>query len=115
MWIEGNVYYKGAKPCDKGTNRIDKPQFDPQIKVVEEGDSVFLHLTLDDSVPALDNQLVTTALLGRAKISNAAYENPDGTPLKIDADYFGKKRNQTNPSAGPFENPGEGKLKLKVW
>jgi alpha-N-arabinofuranosidase len=115
VWIEGNVYYKGAKLCDKGTNRIDKPQFDPQLKVAEEGDSVFLHITLDDSVPALDNQLVTTALLGRAKISNAAYENPDGTSLKVDTDYFGKKRSQTNPSAGPFEDPGEGKLKLKVW
>jgi alpha-N-arabinofuranosidase len=46
---------------------------------------------------------------------NAAYENPDGTSLKIDIDYFGKKRNEANPSAGPFENPGEGKLTLKVW
>jgi alpha-N-arabinofuranosidase len=46
---------------------------------------------------------------------NAAYENPDGTPLKIDTDYFGKKRNEASPSAGPFEKPGEGRLKLKVW
>jgi len=58
---------------------------------------------------------VTTALLGRAKIPDAAYENPDGTPLKLDTDYFGKRRSETNPSAGPFENPGEGKLTLKVW
>jgi alpha-N-arabinofuranosidase len=115
MWIEGNVYYKGAKPCDKGINRIEKPQFDPQVKIADEGDSVFLHITLDDSVRTLDNQLETTELLGRAKISNAAYENPDGTPLKIDTDYFGKKRSRTDPSAGPFENPGEGKLELKVW
>ncbi len=45
----------------------------------------------------------------------SSIRQPDGTPLKIDTDYFGKKRNETNPSAGPFENPGEGKLKLKVW
>lgn len=115
VWIEGNVYYNGARPCNKEANRIDKPQFDPQIRIDEEGDSVFLHITLDDSVPALDNHLVTTSLLSRAKISNAAYENPDGTQLKINVDYFGKKRSQTDPSAGPFENPGEGKLTLKVW
>jgi alpha-N-arabinofuranosidase len=113
--IEGNVYYNGAKPHDKETRRIEKTDFDPELRLVEEGDNAFLHITLDDSYRSLDNPLVTTTLLGRAKIPDAAYENPDGTPLKIDTDYFGKKRNETNPSAGPFENPGEGKLRLKVW
>ncbi|MGB2862781.1 MAG: hypothetical protein WBC05_05590, partial [Sedimentisphaerales bacterium] len=113
--IEGNVYYNGAKPYLKETNRLVKPEFNPEIKVIEEGESVFLHIMLDDSFHALDNPLVTTSLLGRAKMPNAAYENPDGTPLKIDTDYFGKKRNEANPSAGPFKSPGEGKLTLKVW
>ena len=44
-----------------------------------------------------------------------AFENPDGTSLKIDTDYLGNKRSMTNPSAGPFENPGNGALKIKVW
>ena len=113
--IEGNVYYNGAKPCIKETHCLEKAEFNPEVKVVEEGDSVFLHITLDDSLYALDNPLVTTSLLGRAKMANAAYENPDGTPLKINTDYFGKKRSEADPSAGPFENPGEGKLTLKVW
>jgi len=113
--MEGNVYYNGAKPYLKETNCLEKTKFNPEVKVVEEGDSVFLHITLDDSWHVLDNPLVTTAFLGRAKMPNAAYENPDGTPLKIDTDYFGKKRSEANPSAGPFENPGEGKLTLKVW
>jgi hypothetical protein len=115
MHIDGNVYYHAAKPCDKETNRIEKPDFDPEIKVVGEGESAYLHITLDDSYKDLKNSPVTTTLLGRAKMPNAAYENPDGTPLKIDTDYFGKKRSDANPSAGPFENPGEGKLTLKVW
>jgi alpha-N-arabinofuranosidase len=115
MQIEGNVYYKGAKPYYKETNNLVKAQFDPEIKLVEEGDNVYLQITLDDSYRALDNPLVTTKLLGKAKIPDAAYENPDGTPLKVDTDYFGKKRNEKNPSAGPFENPGQGKLMLKVW
>jgi len=115
MQIKGNVYYHGAKPFAKEIIRLEKPQFDPEVKIVEDGDSVFLHMTLDDSYQALETPLVTTSLLGRAKVPNAAYENPDGTPLKIDTDYFGKKRSQANPSAGPFENPGEGKITLKVW
>jgi len=113
--IESNVYYNGARPCFKETNYLEKADFNPELKVVEQSDSVFLHITLDDSFHALDKRLVTTALLGRAKMPNAAYENPDGTTLKINTDYFGKKRSEANPSAGPFENPGEGKLTLKVW
>ena len=61
------------------------------------------------------NQIVTTGLLGKARIPNLSYRNPDGTLLKIDSDYFGKRRNMKNPSAGLFEDPGKAKLSLKVW
>jgi alpha-N-arabinofuranosidase len=54
-------------------------------------------------------------LLGKAKVSGLAYENPDGSPLVLDTDYFGKKRKPAAPFPGPFENPGEGDLKLEVW
>ncbi|MHC4665905.1 MAG: hypothetical protein ACYS9T_08115, partial [Planctomycetota bacterium] len=64
---------------------------------------------------SLNNKLVTTKLLGKAMIPGQAFENPDGSPLTIDTDYFSRKRNKANPSAGPFENTGDGKLKLKVW
>ncbi|MHC4558981.1 MAG: right-handed parallel beta-helix repeat-containing protein [Planctomycetota bacterium] len=110
-----NVYLKGAKPCIKETNQIEKPDLDPKMEIVEQGENVYLYITLDKSFKSLNNKLVTTKLLGKAMIPGQAYENPDGSPLKIDTDYFGKKRNKANPSAGPFENPGDGKLTLKVW
>jgi len=113
--IAGNVYFKGAKPCIKETNYVEKAGFDPKIKIVEEGENVYLYITLDRSLKSLNNKLVTTKLLGKALIPRQAYENPDGSPLKIDTDYFGKQRNEKNPTAGPFENPGEGRLSLKVW
>jgi alpha-N-arabinofuranosidase len=110
-----NVYLKGAKPCIKETNQIERPEFDPSIEIVEQGANVYLYMTLDKSFKSLNNKLVTTKLLGKAKIPGQAFENADGSPLRIDTDYFGKKRNDKNPTAGPFENPGEGRLSLKVW
>ena len=110
-----NVYLKGAKPCIKETNQIEKPDFDPNIEIVEQGENMYLYITLDKSFKSLNNKLVTTKLLGKAMIPGQAFENPDGSPLTIDTDYFGRKRNKANPSAGPFENTGEGELKLKVW
>jgi hypothetical protein len=113
--IQGNVYYNGAKSWFMETNFIENSEFDPKIELVEEDDNVFLHVTLDGYFHALDTPLVTTALLGRAEVPDLAYENSDGTPLKIDTDYFGKKRNAKAPSPGPFENPGKGRLRLKVF
>jgi hypothetical protein len=52
-------------------------------------------------------------LLGKARIPNAAYENPDGTPIQTDTDYFGNKRSSPNPTPGPFEVPVNGTI--KVW
>jgi alpha-L-arabinofuranosidase len=54
-------------------------------------------------------------MLGKAKMAKERFENPDGTPIKIDKDFFGKSRSLTAPSAGPIENPGTGAEKLKVW
>jgi len=83
--------------------------------LVTEGDQVFLHLTLDLKVAKEKSVLVTTALLGKAKASDCAYENPDGTPLRVATDCFGKPRNAANPTPGPFEAPGTGTLTMKVW
>jgi hypothetical protein len=45
---------------------------------------------------------VTTALLGKALIPDAAYEGRDGSPLKIDMDYLGKIRRKKDLVPGPF-------------
>ena len=115
MQMDGNVYYNGANPCISETDYIEKPDFDPKIEIVEQGENVYLHITLDESFKSLHNKLVTTKLLGKALVPDLAYENPDGSPLKIDTDYFANMRNDKNPTVGPFENPGQGRLSLKVW
>jgi alpha-N-arabinofuranosidase len=80
-----------------------------------EDDRVHIHLTLDQAVQKSNSALITTELLGKAKIPRLPYENPDGSPLKIDTDYFDRPRSPSSPTPGPFEKPGSGSLKLKVW
>lgn len=110
----GNVYYHGAQPYGKETGHLVQAEFDPQVKLVVEGDRAVLQLTLDEAVQKSKTVLVTTELLGQAKIPGLAYENPNGSPLKIDTDYFGKPRSDASPTAGPFENPGTGPLTWNV-
>ena len=78
-------------------------------------DGVDLHINFPPTSLEGRNQLVTTELLGEARTPGLPFVNPDGTPLIIDSDYLARKRNEQNPSAGPFENPAEGQVRLKVW
>jgi alpha-N-arabinofuranosidase len=116
VWMRGNVFLKGAKPCKYEKDPLVKPDFDPAIRLAEEADGIYLQMKYD---PAWNTertrQLVTSELLGRAIIPNAPYEQRDGKPICINTDYFGRSRNESNPTPGPFENPGRGDLKLKVW
>ncbi len=111
----GNAYYNGARPYAKETNPLTPAGVDPKPRIVAEGDHVFLHITLGPELKQASTKLVTTELLGKAVVPKVSYENPDGSPLTIDTDYFGAKRSATAPCAGPFENPGQGDLKLQVW
>ncbi len=111
----GNMYYSGAQPYVNELHPVVDEGFDPGIRVEEEGDSVYLHFVLGAAVQRTAATLVTTELLGKAKRTGLGYENPDGSLLVISTDYFGKTRSKTKPTPGPFEDPGSGKLRLKVW
>ncbi len=83
---------------------------------MEKPDGLYLEIDLDKSWGTeRTRRLVTTELLGKAVIPDQAFENTDGTPLRIDSDYFGKKRNENNPFPGPFSISESGKQALKVW
>ncbi len=111
----GNIYYHGAEPYGKERNARVLAASDPQVKLGQQGDRFVLRLNLGPELKKASTTLVTTALLGQAKIPGLPYENADGSPLKIDTDYFGKKRSQAHPVPGPFANPGTGPLALRVW
>ena len=115
LFVDGNVYLKAARPYIKETNYVELSWSDPKMKIVEDSANVYFNITLDKLPKSFTTKLITTELLGKAKASGLAYENSDGSPLKIDQDYFGKKRKEKNPTPGPFENPGNGMLKLKLW
>ncbi|HRX11348.1 MAG TPA: right-handed parallel beta-helix repeat-containing protein [Draconibacterium sp.] len=114
MFVNGNVYLNSARKFPKEENQLEIKS-NPEIMIEEKADGIYLKMDFDEKILKMRNNLVTTQLLGKALVSKAAYENPDGTPISIDTDYSGKKRDKQNPTAGPFENPGTGKISLKVW
>jgi alpha-N-arabinofuranosidase len=115
VFMAGNVFLKGAKPSRHESNPLVQTNVDPGIKLVEESNGIYLQMTFDKAWAQQQRQLVTTELLGKAKTPGLPYEQSDGSPYRIDTDYFGRKRNTANPFPGPFEVPGGGRQVLKVW
>ncbi|MBN2291089.1 MAG: right-handed parallel beta-helix repeat-containing protein [Pirellulales bacterium] len=111
----GNVFLNGTAPCKNAKDSVVLSKFNPDIKVVAEKGTVDLHISLPPMPADAKTRIVTTKLLGKAKIPGLAYISFDGAPLAINTDYFGKPRNPEQPSPGPFENLGKGKLNIQVW
>lgn len=111
----GNVFYHGAQPWAGSTNALHLPSLDPQWKLCENEGHLILCLRLGPQVNLVPTRLVTTALLGKARVPKLPYQDSNGSALRIDRDYFGKRRGKKHPTPGPFEQPGTGTLMLKVW
>lgn len=104
LFTGGNVYVGGARPWVKEADalRVEGGAGPPEM--VEEGDRVFLKMTLPAEMRGAKTVAVHTGMLGAAKVSGLGYENADGTPLNL---------GRTFP--GPLENPGTGQIRVRVW
>jgi hypothetical protein len=59
--------------------------------------------------------VITTEILGKARIPKALFDNPDGTLLIVNLDYSGNPRSEQNNLAGPFVNIAGNQVSVKVW
>jgi alpha-L-arabinofuranosidase len=116
MWMAGNVFLDGAKPSRFDEHPVVVKDFNPGLQLIEKSRGLYLKFKIDQEwLNEQPRKLVTGALLGKAVITDLQYEQPDGSPIRIDTDYNGKTRSSSNPTPGPFERPGRGDLTLKVW
>ena len=98
---DGNMYTNGnaAGPGSFETNVKESAAAAP-VLIVDTNNQVRLQW----SAPNAKGQFVTTELLGKAKIPQQRFENPDGGALAVSHDYFGHPRSRVSPNIGPFEN-----------
>lgn len=106
MYVSGNVYFNGAKPYAKETlNHVDTEN-KITLELIEEDGKYTLKTNLYDYLPKMKTEFVDTEMLGKAFMPEQAFENPDGSPLRIDEDFLGERRGP-HPTPGPFESAGK--------
>lgn len=112
----GNIFADGARPDATDRSAFDSSATGTGIVLTKKDDGWYM--TMD--VPSAWNKrpkskLVTTKTLGKAVTPDQYFTNPDGTQLRCDTDYFGRKRNISNPYPGPIEMGTTGHKEWKVW
>ncbi|MFW6022888.1 MAG: right-handed parallel beta-helix repeat-containing protein [Halanaerobiaceae bacterium] len=114
VYINNNVYLNTAVPFDKEENNIIENQFDPNFTITEEGEEVYLSCELPEDFDKIAGDVQTTKSLRRVRIANADFENPDGSEVIVDRDYFGQQRTEKSV-VGPILDLQQGKNNIKIW
>ena len=101
VWAEGNVYFNGAKSMSKENAVVDH-EHTITVSVEERNGKYGIQTNLNDYVHSLKaSALISTDTLGMAFEPEQKFENPDGTSIVLNVDYFGNSSG-LSPISGPF-------------
>lgn len=105
VYTGGNVFFNGAQPCDREQDGqvVSQPV---RLELVEGEEGWKLETDLYRHLPRMETRLVDTDRLGMAFEPEQRFEHPDGTPIRMDRDYFGRLR-QGAPLPGPLAQAAE--------
>ena len=112
---QGNVFLGQARPTTLESEAVRRADDRQSIRVVERDNGFYLEFASDTSWAGTSaRKIVTGETLGRVAISGLPFENPDGTPVRIDRDYFGTARDPATMFPGPFASVAAGPS-IKIW
>ena len=103
VWCKGNVYINGAKAWEHETDFLLDQEHPVTVELTEQEGKPVLSTNLYDLLGDFRCAMVDTQVLGKAFQPEEYFENPDGTPITFDRDYFGNHRG-AELLPGPFAN-----------
>lgn len=106
VWINGNVYFNGAKPWKKEEKKLVVKRFKATADVVERNGKYVLVTNLFGKVKDFPVGIINTDILGKAFQPDQRFENTDGSDIVFNYDYFGNDRGVMT-IAGPFAEAKE--------
>ena len=111
VWVEGNAYFGGATVCKHETKKLENTQDQVTVEFIHRDGVCTLKTNVYDFLGDFKDGIITSDILGKAFEPEQRFENPDGSAIIFDADFFGDHRGiDTIP--GPF---AEGKDTFKLF
>lgn len=104
VWSAGNIYLNGAEATAKEENPYVDSKDQVELSLEKRNDGLYLKTNLYDFVPAKTDGVISTKKIAMAFEPEEKYENPDGTPIVFNHDFFGNHRDGVKVTAGPFAN-----------
>jgi hypothetical protein len=100
VWVDGNAYFGGATVCKHEQHKLASKK-KVKVDLTEKDGKWQLDTNVYELLKDFRCGIVTSDLLGKAFEPEERFENPDGTEIVFDRDYFGDHRG-TEALPGPF-------------
>lgn len=113
VYLRNNLYLAGARPYEREEGAVVSDVAADVSITASEGE-VTLRITLPANFTERQVPVVTTADLGRVRMVDADFENPDGSPLVLDVDLLGDRRDAL-AIAGPLHGLTGGQNTVTIW
>ena len=113
--VDYNIYLNGAGSFankDEHSAIIDAPG---KIELNVSDLAATLTLDLPPAVREGIHPLITSKMIGRIPLAGMPMEHPDGRPLDITTDCFGKPIDPVHVLPGPFQRAKASENLLKLW
>jgi hypothetical protein len=118
--VNNNVYLNGAGkfPNQDADSVVDASKTNAWYK--RDDKSITISYELPAAVFDKDKDkdkkypLITSRGMGKVPLANMFMEHPDGKPLDITSDYYGKRIVPANVMPGPFQNIRKGENRFTI-
>lgn len=101
VWVEGNAYFNEATVCKHEKHKLSDKRSKVTIALEEKEGKYSLKTNVYAKLKNFKDGIICTETLGKAFEPEQRFENPDGTDIVFDRDYFGNHRG-TETIPGPF-------------
>ena len=90
VWTGGNIFFNGAKHCDIEEDFTEDTEHKVTFEVKEEDGKFKVVTNVMDFLPEV--KLIDSDTLGMAFEPEERFEEPDGSDIIFDTDFYGNKR-----------------------
>ena len=101
VWVDGNAYFNGATVSKHEKHGFVSADGKATVELSEKDGKWTLKTNLFELIKDFSDGIITTETLGLAFEPEQRFENPDGTAITFDRDFFGAHRGLT-ALPGPF-------------